>query len=311
MQIPISRIKVLFYIRVALERERIDFFHDLMLNSVQFDPVDVMPGEFPDEYILLDGRHRIIACLDLGEEEIEATIHKKMNLEEAFSFALERNYGGSLPPTEEDFIHLADIMIKNKMSRERVVKSMGVLPAKIAGKYYDKAKERFVHILVCKVIDLVSTTNTNREEAIKKVCEDQPIKITVKHIEAEHIKRTRNQITYKPRYERMMSDMGKRFRTFNKLNGKMFKTLFEGYSRNEVEPKTVREILQHFAKLVGNTIRMITDQEKRFDMKSVERKESVPLFGTRITTRRERRQNQPKQTCKHGHSKKDHPNCFK
>lgn len=286
MRIEIAQIKVKFYIRVQLEQERIDWFHELISKGVELDPIDVMPGDFPGEYVLLEGRHRLMAYQHRGEDDIECKVHKKMSLEEAYAFALKANYGGALPPTEEDMFHMAESMIMDKIGKSKIILAFGAIPTTIAEQFYSTARKRIHYRAVAAVIDLQNVQGLSREEALARINPTIPFRIDEKDVTAENARRSKKRKDYGKRYERMKADLGTRVRVFQKQNNKMFNDLFEGFAKNEVDIKMVKDILGHFGKLIGNIVKMSRDVEKRFELRNF----GEPLFGkVRITTRAERR----------------------
>lgn len=86
-------------IRVSIDEERVQHYHELLEDDTEFPPVDVFFDGL--RYILADGFHRVYAFKRSDRQYIDATIHLG-TARDAFLFALKANSKHGLPRSIAD-----------------------------------------------------------------------------------------------------------------------------------------------------------------------------------------------------------------
>jgi FtsZ-binding cell division protein ZapB len=111
-------------IRVSIDEERVQHYHELLEDDTEFPPVDVFFDGV--RYILADGFHRIYAFMRSNRQYIDATIHLG-TARDAFLFALKANSKHGLPrsiPDRRNAVNMAlDDPILSKESARTIAKA--------------------------------------------------------------------------------------------------------------------------------------------------------------------------------------------
>ena len=99
-------------VRVKLNKEVIDQYHEDLDAGAIFPPISVFREDGSESYWLGDGFHRLYAAIHAGHEEIDVEVHEG-GKHEALIYALGANAGHGLRRTNADKINAVKLALKD------------------------------------------------------------------------------------------------------------------------------------------------------------------------------------------------------
>jgi hypothetical protein len=116
----IANLSQTFFVRKALDDDRVLLFADLFEAGQEVPPIEITPeGE------VIDGRHRIAALEFLDRTEVACVIvQEAMSHGELILRAFTANCGGAKPPTRADIYHTIELLILEGVPLKRIIEGM-------------------------------------------------------------------------------------------------------------------------------------------------------------------------------------------
>jgi hypothetical protein len=257
IQIKLSEIKDEFYLRFRLNEDHVSYLSSLMDGGTDLGPI-----RLTEDYIIIDGRHRVEAAKFLDRETIGAIIEKDGNFLNLVQRGLALNIGGALPPSPKDLEYLISGLIDKGFTHAKITEALGnILPNSMLRKIIHHVKWRTNQKRLVQGVSLIIDSRMTLERAAKSV-----------GISPEALKRfldgKRNKINGE---EFTLTKMGltKRYTKFNKSNGKVITSIFDGFDKGEITRGEMDSLFKHLAKLVTNQNRMYMDWDRRWRAKNV------------------------------------------
>lgn len=132
--VDISTLKTTFFVRAALDQERVLQFAMLKEAGVKFPPIVI-----DEDGNIIDGRHRYEAELFLSATHVDVEVRSFNSEIDKIEFAFKSNTGGSLPPTDKDLTHVVKMLLDKNVAQKKVAEITG-LPFVICKKLIDKIR---------------------------------------------------------------------------------------------------------------------------------------------------------------------------
>lgn len=258
--IRIDHIRVLFFVRTALNPERIQFFRELYEHNETVTPVTLAEipkshGESDQYYELIAGRHRVEGCAAAGYITIESFVEKFESEQDKIMYAVTENVGGSLTPTTADYEHSMELLIMRKMPKREILDSYP-LPKPITAKIYKASMDKIYRRTIRKAVDDVIVGNIT----VKAASEKYDVKI-------EDLKRSLSSrdIAKDHSVSKLLGQLDFPMRSLGQNLGAKAKQLIEAYEAGEASVNDI-EIYRHRIKTsLRNLQRNVTNICERFD----------------------------------------------
>jgi hypothetical protein len=249
----LADLKVSFFVREALEEDRVEFFMELYRTDAKVPPVDIERGTND----IVDGRHRYEAQKRLKRRDVECIEHTFGNQLEKLAFAMKANLGGALPPTRHDVVFTFKQMIEAGATQ----KSM----EKIFVDYYkpshirDYMRDAHRQVEDAKIARAKSAVNRDMpvSEAAKKFGVDKA------KLQAEISGDKKGKSPF-PGFAQFKSQLSQQSKSNTRKVGNILSKLFKRVIDGEIEPAKVRELLDHEHSLQGRKASALASWDARF-----------------------------------------------
>lgn len=251
--IRLDHIRVLFFVRTALNEERVEFFRQLYSENEAVTPITVakIPGSKGAEqyYELIAGRHRVEGCAAAGFLSIQAFVEKFATEEDKILHAVAENVGGSMPPTTADYEHSMELLINSGMTKKDIVESFP-LPKAISAKFYKLTLNKIYKRTVRKAVDAVLKGDISVKDASDK------FKVHLEDLKKALNSRESDRDTS---ISKLLSQLDFPFRSLGQSIGQKAKILIEAFesgeaSNNDLEVyrNRIRTSIRHLNRNVEN-----------------------------------------------------------
>lgn len=165
--IPLTAIVNKFDVRVVLDQDRVIQFAGLYQGGVKLPPVRLVRID-EDTYAYIDGRTRGAARAYLNLPDVPAVICNgslRDNPFELFAEALESNWGGAKPPTQEDIVHTILRMLELGTTHKEIKYRLSFLPNGAITAYITWAKSVLLKRRISRALDSVAEGMPSDEAA--------------------------------------------------------------------------------------------------------------------------------------------------
>lgn len=256
IKIKISDLKEEFFVRVALNQERVNFLANLIVDSTELDPIEV--SMWDGKWIVVDGRHRVAANSALGNDLVECVALKFDSKVSMISYAFLKNSGGSLQATSADALLVIRTLLAEGLNQREVVAQLSK-----SGSYSPKTIQKWVKD--------VSTENYRKSlrDAVRHISEgktvDQAAELT--GLKKEQIQRGLNPSAFAPLgggpADKLKGKISNEFHRFNLALGQHSNTLTREVNSGLITPEQARVIIAEWGRRVSNVQKQFANTQVR------------------------------------------------
>lgn len=238
VELPISDIKVDFYVRQSLSEEHVLALGMLFEANEQLPPIIVN-----EEYQVIDGRHRLKAADMVGRTHIHCEIRRGLERGEQILTALTENMGGSLPPKPAD-IRLAIQNMLNAGMKPLSIRKGLPLPPSVATRYISDAQSAMSKQRITAAIEAVTEFEMSVKDAAEKFNIDvEELRVAIRGKK----KKTNDDALGLPKIKSALSS---RYRSCSQHNAKMFDRLMNAFMDGECSEKIINETFDITEKMI-------------------------------------------------------------
>ena len=253
----LESIKENFIVRIELNREHVEHLKDLIGAGVKMDPLLV--SEDDDE--LIDGRHRKAAYLELGIKKVECEIRKFSSQSDKVIEALERNVGGSLPPTHADINHTMQILLVLGESRKSIIEMVSRrigFPPHLIARHLDEVQANIAKARLKKAAAAV----VNEGKTVHEAAAEQKVRIeTLKkflRVDGETGDDRATSVI------QVKSYLSKQFGGLQCSQGQILSKVLRELKDGLLTPEEAKSVIEHVTKLTARSQRHYEEWAKRF-----------------------------------------------
>jgi len=246
-------VKVPFYVRTHLIESRVAFFMGLYAAKAA---VDLPVIDQSDN--LVDGRHRFAALERLEVVEAEFGIAKEQDRTKLIVLACQANLGGSLPPTQQDLVHTAELLFKQKQTRRQIIDQLiGIsgFPREFAIRVVDDAKSNIAEARLNQAVHAVVDEGLTVVEAAARYEVDG--------------RTLRGKLSGKPVKKigagEFNAAFSTKFRSHSASVARQMRTLKNGVDDGTISETSAKAIICHVKRLVRRTEKSFKEWERRFE----------------------------------------------
>ncbi len=242
--VAIASLKINLFVRQALNSDRILDFAQLLENGVVLPPIKIT-----EDYVVIDGRHRIEAHDFLSHAEIEAEVA-------LIAMAYKANVGGALPPSTSDTEHTVMLLLQHGVAKARIGEILG-LPKGLARRYVGEIQSKSARAQMQRAVAAVTDGGLTVAKAAEQYdVEPEKLKETM----SGRRRKTKNGV------EQIQRGLTSTYRSLGLRNTALFKGLLEKCEDGDVTPQQVRAIAAHLKDLQRRHARLLADWERRFEV---------------------------------------------
>ncbi|MFA6459191.1 MAG: ParB N-terminal domain-containing protein [Candidatus Paceibacterota bacterium] len=251
-------IKDNFVVRITLNREHVEHLKDLIESGVEMDPLLVSA----DDNELIDGRHRKAAYLELGIKDASCEVRTFSSQSEKIIEALQRNVGGSLPPTHADVNHTMEILLTSGESRKSIIEMMSArigFPPKLVSRHLDEVQSNLAKARLKKAAHAV----VNDGKTVHEAATEQGVKLeTLKTFLKTDAESGDDRATSVNQVKAYLSTQ---FRTLQGSMGQVLAKVLRELKDGILEPDEASEVMRHVNKLTARQNHHHDEWVKRFE----------------------------------------------
>ncbi len=252
----LSDIKETFYVRVALNEDHVLRFAELYEHKAEVPLIKVT--EVTKQ--LVDGRHRKAAMLLRDTTEAEVELVPEAEFPELIIQALKANVGGPLPPSKAD-IHLTVKMLLEKRTPQKwiisQVSEMVGFPKSLVRRYLDNVHSDMSKAKKTRALNAVTEGGMTVPDAAKEFGVDpETIKDALRGKRKKAGELGANVIK---------GGVTSKFKSLWGSNGRLLRSMFEGYEDGEVTKECLQEVLTHIEHQIRNLTENNRAWQKRFE----------------------------------------------
>ena len=132
-----------FFVREKLDEGRIQMFERAYTSRAPVPELVVgkIRGDETDTLYLVDGRTRDAALNRLGRVKIDCEVNVYDSFAEMMADALQRNFGGSLPPTDGDIQHVVRVLVESGTTLTAMCGLLAYVGPKLVRDLYTQAEK--------------------------------------------------------------------------------------------------------------------------------------------------------------------------
>ncbi len=251
-KLPLTAIKETFFVRAKLDEDWILQLAQLIENRQELPPIEVTK-----DHELVDGRHRIEAYKLNNRTEIECVLVEETDRLKLVALAFTANVGGSKPPTQEDIKFTIRTLLRDGVSRRKIIEMMP-FPKEVTRRYVDDVQSAEAKQRMNQAVDAVVEGEMTVKDAAEKLAVD-PIKLkeTLKG-KKKTVKSGRSLVA---QYKTIFTVQ---FRRLSLSNGKHMGNLVEKYRDGLVTHAEMQELYDHLGGLMEQMKRAHAGRVKRF-----------------------------------------------
>jgi hypothetical protein len=239
VEIPIDSIQATFFVRKALDEDRVVQLSLLIEGGTALPPIRVT-----DDRQLIDGRHRVEAYRLSGWTTIPAIIEPRRDKGELIADAFASNCGGSVPPTRADILFTIQQLLQQGWGRGRIIKALP-FPKSVSERYIDDTQSKIRQSQINQaIIDIRDRGFTLAQAAANRGLTEEAIKAKMN----AKGKRIAGSEEYK-------GNMSTRFRSLSRTNAALFQKLLTAYEDGEINIDYVRDVMNHCQTLHAQSLR--------------------------------------------------------
>lgn len=253
IHINVEDIKGPLHIRENLDNKHVEQLAMLLADGKKLKPITVVAEE--TGFRLIDGWHRLEAHKQWDLATIEAEVLKPKTEAEHISIAFQANLGGAKPPTKDDYVHTIRMLIERKQTLPFIMQAVN-LGAAETRKLMKLAKAQINRQRVHKALDLIVNTKASIQEAAKESGVDVE---TLKGIIGGNRKDSRSN------YNRYLTDLSTRTRSFSMSNYKMFESMQNDLLDGKLNPSQKDEIFKKVYQNLRNFERNVKSWDEKLD----------------------------------------------
>jgi hypothetical protein len=250
--VKIADIKQEIFVRKTLDEDRWTQFA-LWID----DGVDVGRPILTEDFVVIDGRHRIRAYQYLNKKEIECEIVDIKDRIEMISEAWKANTGGALPPTQEDTEFTVSELVKNGVKVQEIAKLLG-LPPSITRTYIRNINLKIKRQTLAKAASAVALGGLKPTESADR--HGVPLKDLQRYLvkappDPKGIPQIKRRLTHQ-------------FKSLSQKNGALLGNLWKKLEDGDASEAQVFGILSHIEHLQTQGVNTISEWRQRFEKKS-------------------------------------------
>lgn len=247
-EVRIDSIQTTFFVRKKLDEDRVVQLALLMQNEAPVPPIRIT-----EDFVLIDGRHRIEAAKLAGWATIKAeVVPSNKDRGELIAEAFSANVGGSAPPTRADILFTIQQLLQQGWGEARIAKFFP-FPKAVVRKYVNDTRSKIHDARVNQAVaDVRDRGFTLLQAAENRDIEPEAIKAAMTKVS----KKIANKEEYK-------GNLTSRFRSLSRANAHLFEKLLEAHQDGEVSVDYVREVMDHTRELHVQAMRSFDGWEKR------------------------------------------------
>lgn len=244
-----------FFVRVHLNDAHVQHLMVLYAAGTKLPPLLIST----DRNRLIDGRHRLAALKALGKKAVEVEWDEASNDGDLLIHALQANIGGALPPTNADVIHAMTQMLESGVTRSTIIKEFtNKWPPSVVRKYIDDAQSNISALRLTKAkAAVIEGEKTVGESALFYNVKLEALKTALAG------KRKR-----KVGVGEFKAIITTTFRSRGGTIAQLMRKVQQKFEDGDLNWKNVDEILSHYERICGETVRSAQDWRKRIEAKS-------------------------------------------
>lgn len=269
IEVPLGQLVESFYIRVALDQDRVIQFGVLYEAGENPPPIEVFELGKKNGAVLygiVDGRHRKAGAEIAELKTLKVRVVEEKDRPSLIARAFRANYGGSKPPTEADILHTLDLFLDDGLSERQIYERMP-LPKSVTRKYLKSAYSTRNSRKLAAASLAVSDERLSVPEAAKK--------FRVSAAKLSDLLRGRQKSGLKFGLEHMKGQLTQRYRSHSAKTGKLLQRVFENFKDDELQERIVQGVLAHLFKLVHQEDKNLRDWANRFAAAAEQKKREL------------------------------------
>lgn len=248
--VKVADLKTNLFVRKALDQNHALYLAELVENGVELPPIKVT-----EDFVVVDGRHRIEAYELNKITTVKAQIVIVDDETELIAEAYRANTGGSKPPTPEDTEHTIMLLLDRNESMKRIGELLG-LPAAMARRYANDVRSRMSRQKLQKAASAV----TDGGLTVAKAAEQYEVEAEkLKDVLSGHRRKHRQGI------KELQVTVTKTHKSLSLKDAAVIRRLLEKYEDGDVTESQVRGIFEQIEGLHKRANRAIADWKKRFE----------------------------------------------
>lgn len=247
-EISLDSIQLTFFVRKALDEDRVVQLALLIENGVVLPPIRIT-----DDNQLIDGRHRVEAARLSGRSTIMATVEPRRDKGDLIADAFAANCGGSVPPTRADILFTIQQLLQQGWGRGRIIKALP-FPKSVSERYITDTQSKIRQSQINQaIIDIRDRGFTVAQAAANRGLDEAAVK--------EKMSAKGRKIADANEYK---GNMTTRFRSLSRTNASLFQKLLAAYEDNEVTIDYVRDVMNHVQSCMAQQQRSFDGWRDRF-----------------------------------------------
>jgi hypothetical protein len=252
VELPLSEVKVTFYVRRALDDDRVILFGEIYEQGGQLPPIKVTR----DTHQLIDGRHRVAACELINRATIECELVPEADKVHLIAEAFRANSDGALPPSREDIAHTIRLLIEEKVSVTKIVETLP-FPASLVRRYVTNVKSDLKKRQFKKALGAVADGDVSvTEAAVQYNVEEKKLRESIRGAKKRG----------KAGVAETNGTLTSMFRSHSQKISKVTKRVVEAVADHEMTPEQGREVMEHIAQLIERMTKSFNQWGRRLDV---------------------------------------------
>lgn len=248
--VALKDLKTSIYVRQELNPDHALFLAELIEGGVELPPIRITK-----DMVVIDGRHRIEACLLNGLHEIKAEIVGISDENELIASAYQANVGGSLPPTTADTEHTIMLLLDRGVPKKQIGELLK-LPPGMARKYVNNVQSKSARQKLMAAARSVTDGGLTVAKAAEQHGVDQE---RLKEVLSGRRKKNKGGVAD---IQRALTFT---FKSLGAKNAALFRGLLDKYEDGDVTGRQVGEIFEHLSRCQTQSARAVADWKKRFE----------------------------------------------
>ena len=251
--LPITDLKQTFFVRKQLDEDRVLYFMELYEAGAKVPPIEVVRGTME----IKDGRHRKAALEHLNRERVECLLVEPKERKALIIEAFGANFGGALPPTRLDILHVMKQLIMEGSSLAQLKKDFSAYyPPSVVTKYVRDAANELATAKLSRAVQAV----THGDKTVTEAATEHDVNEDQLRDKISGVKRKRRTA----KMADLKSQLSRRYGGNTRRTAAEIRSLLSRFEDGELDAAKVEEVFRHLERTIKRGLKTLLQWRERF-----------------------------------------------